>query len=55
MTLRGLNDGNKRISYVVLRLILLEEGLDISASEEDKYSFVILTASGKLDFDEIST
>lgn len=46
-------DGNKRTSYVLMRLILLENGLDIKADEDDKYDFVIRAASGKLSFDEI--
>ena len=46
-------DGNKRIAYVVLRLVLMNSGLDIVSSEEEKYEFVIKTASGKLTIDEV--
>lgn len=46
-------DGNKRIAYVVLRLVLMNSGLDIVSSEEEKYEFVIKTASGKLMIDEV--
>jgi death on curing protein len=46
-------DGNKRIGYVVMRLFLLDRGLDIKCSQTDKYEFVIKIASGKTDFDEI--
>ncbi|MBK7871823.1 MAG: type II toxin-antitoxin system death-on-curing family toxin [Saprospiraceae bacterium] len=46
-------DGNKRIGYVLMRLILMENGLDIEANEESKYQFVISIASGQLDFDAI--
>ena len=46
-------DGNKRTGYVLMRIILLNSGKDIIASEEDKYNFVIRIASGKLDFDSI--
>ena len=46
-------DGNKRIGYVLMRLTLLEYGLDIEASEERKYEFVIKIASGQLKFEEI--
>ncbi|MBN8568575.1 MAG: type II toxin-antitoxin system death-on-curing family toxin [Ignavibacteria bacterium] len=46
-------DGNKRIAYVMLRSILLNNKLDINAKESDKYSFVISAASGKMNFTEI--
>ena len=46
-------DGNKRIAYVMLRSILLNNKLDIDASANEKYSFVISAASGELNFTEI--
>jgi death-on-curing protein len=46
-------DGNKRVGYTVLRLFLLANDLDISASQDNKYEFVINIASGTLKFDEI--
>ena len=46
-------DGNKRFGYVAMRLLLLENNLDIKASETDKYEFVILIAKGELKFKEI--
>ena len=46
-------DGNKRIGYVMMRLMLLNSGKDIVASENDKYEFVISVASGKLKFEGI--
>jgi death-on-curing protein len=46
-------DGNKRTGYTLMRLFLLNEGLDIYSTEDDKYDFVILIAEGKLSFDEI--
>lgn len=46
-------DGNKRMGYVLMRLILLESDLDIESTEDDKYEFVIEIASGRLDFDGI--
>ncbi len=46
-------DGNKRIAYVLMRLVLMDEGTDISATEDAKYDFVIDAASGKLDFESI--
>ncbi len=39
-------DGNKRTAYVLLRLLLLESGLDISASQDEKYDFVIEVTKG---------
>lgn len=46
-------DGNKRIAYVMLRRVLLNDNFDIKASADDKYSFVISAASGKMDYSEI--
>ncbi len=37
----------------MMRLILLNSGKDIEASEEEKYEFVIRIASGQLDFESI--
>ncbi len=47
------NDGNKRTGYTLMRLHLLNNGLDIIAQEEDKYEFVISIASGRIEFDQI--
>ena len=47
-------DGNKRIGYVVMRLYLMSNGLDINATEEEKYKFVISVASGMLKFKGIN-
>ena len=47
-------DGNKRIGFVVMRLILLEKGWEINATQDEKYLFVINIASGKMEFNEIS-
>jgi death on curing protein len=46
-------DGNKRTGYVLMRIVLLSNGFDINASQEEKYTFVIDIASGKLKFDAI--
>jgi len=46
-------DGNKRIGYVIMRLLLMSKGKDINASEEEKYQFVIGIASGKLKYEAI--
>ncbi|WP_089687110.1 type II toxin-antitoxin system death-on-curing family toxin [Catalinimonas alkaloidigena] len=47
-------DGNKRIGYTIMRLQLMMHGLDIEASEDEKYDFVINIASGNASFDEIT-
>lgn len=47
------SDGNKRTGYILMRLQLLESGLDIAASEDEKYDFIIQIAEGKLDYDAI--
>src|SRR5690606_19432312 len=41
-------DGNKRIGYVLMRLLLINNDLDISANEEEKYAFVISVSRGTL-------
>jgi death on curing protein len=46
-------DGNKRIGYVLMRLLLMEYGLDIYAKENEKYNFVISIAKGDYKFDTI--
>jgi len=46
-------DGNKRTGYVLMRLMLMNSRMDIIATEEEKYKFIIQIASGELDFDEI--
>jgi death on curing protein len=46
-------DGNKRTGYVLTRLLLLQNGYNIEASQQDKYDFVISIASGQLKFDDI--
>jgi death-on-curing protein len=46
-------DGNKRIAYTLMRLILLENELDIIASQAEKYELVISVSKGESRFDEI--
>ena len=46
-------DGNKRTGYVLMRLTLLQNNLDIKTSKNDKYQFVIAIASGELEFEDI--
>ena len=46
-------DGNKRTGYVLMRLTLMEGGMDIKASQKEKYEFVIQVSEGKLDISKI--
>lgn len=46
-------DGNKRISYVLMRLLLLEGDLNIVATQDDKYNFVLSASKGEFRYDEI--
>jgi len=46
-------DGNKRTAYVLMRLILLENNLDIHAEQDERYEFVISAAKGEIKFDKI--
>jgi death-on-curing protein len=46
-------DWNKRTAYVLMKLILLENGMTIDASQEDKYNMVIAASTGNMRFDEI--
>jgi death on curing protein len=46
-------DGNKRIGYVLMRLLLIDYGLDLSANEDDKYDFVIKIAKGSYNYPQI--
>lgn len=46
-------DGNKRTAYVVMKLILMADNLDIIASQNEKYDFVISSSKGDFKFDQI--
>ena len=46
-------DGNKRIGYVLMRLLIMDYGYNISASQDEKYDFVIKIAQGIYHFDNI--
>ena len=47
------HDGNKRLGYTVSRLILLNNDMDIKASEIEKYNFIISIAENKVDYRHI--
>lgn len=46
-------DGNKRTGYVLARLLLLKYGLDIIATQQDKYKMVIAVSKGEWKFEQI--
>lgn len=46
-------DGNKRLGYAIARMFLLQNGFDISATQTEKYNFIIGIASGDIKYDEI--
>ena len=48
-------DGNKRTAYVLMRLILKRNQLDIEVDQDTKYVFVIKAAQGELTFDKIKS
>jgi death-on-curing protein len=47
-------EGNKRTAYVLMRLILLENRLDIRTGQDEKFDFIIKAAKSELTFDQIS-
>jgi len=47
-------DGNKRIGYVLMRLLLMDYGFDIQATQDEKYDFVISIAKGDYKIDNIT-
>jgi len=47
-------DGNKRIGYVLMRLLLMDYGFDIQATQDEKYDFVISIAKGDYKIDNIA-
>ncbi len=46
-------DGNKRTAYVLMKLILMADNLDIIASQNEKYDFVMAASKGDSRFDQI--
>lgn len=47
-------DGNKRTGYVLMRIFLINNDLDVHASQEEKYNFVVNIALGKTNFEAIT-
>lgn len=48
-------DGNKRTAFVVYRLFLLSNGLDLTASREDRYLMMLRLAAGEIDEETFAT
>ncbi|MCX6292547.1 MAG: Fic family protein [Bacteroidetes bacterium] len=48
-------DGNKRMGYVLMRLLLLKYKFDIKANQNEKFEFVIRIASGELKIEQITS
>jgi death on curing protein len=46
-------DGNKRIGYVMMRYFLLQNNLDIIATQNEKFDFVIDIAKGQMTYENI--
>ena len=47
-------DGNKRTAFVVYRLFLLQNGIDLAATKEERYLSMLNLASGELTEDEFA-
>lgn len=47
-------DGNKRMGYAFMRLLLAEEGFDMTALEDEIYNFVISVSEGKMNTESIT-
>lgn len=47
-------DGNKRTALIVARLFLLLNGVNLSATQEEKYSIFLALAAGELAEEEIA-
>jgi death-on-curing protein len=48
-------DSNKRIAFTLMMLILADSQLDVEATEDELYEFVIGASTGELRFEEIKT
>jgi len=46
-------DGNKRIAYVLMQLILLDYNLYVEVQRDVQYNFVISASMGEIRYDEI--
>lgn len=48
-------DGNKRMGYVLMRLLLLKLKYDMRANQNEKYEFVMKIASGEFKIEQITS
>ena len=46
-------DGNKRMGYIFMRLTLLQFGMDLQATQDEKFEMVMAVAKGEMNFEEI--
>ncbi len=46
-------DGNKRTAYTMMKLLLMEAGFDLIATQDEKYEMVIAASKGEIRFEEI--
>jgi death-on-curing protein len=46
-------DGNKRIAYSLMEVVLRHGGLGLTVTEDEKYALVIKASTGEFRFDEI--
>jgi death-on-curing protein len=46
-------DGNKRIAYALMLLVLLDDNIYLLISQAEQYEFVIAASTGSIRFDEI--
>ena len=46
-------DGNKRIAYLMLRLVMRTENITLIASQKEKYDMAITASMGNINFDQI--
>ena len=46
-------DGNKRMAYAFMRILLNEEGFSLEAEENEKYNFVSEASKGNMSFETI--
>jgi death-on-curing protein len=47
------SDGNKRTGYVLARLLIMNDKLDIYADQHEKYNLIISVSKGEANFEEI--
>jgi death on curing protein len=46
-------EGNMRTAYVVMRLLLLEAGLDLQAGEEERHALMLDLATSRIDYAQL--